>query len=426
MTREVLIGFDSAWTDSSKNPGAATAYVIEGGQRPTFYPPRLTTFGDALELIGEWTAEADYVLIAIDQPTVVPNNDGARPVDRVASSLISTLGGGVQPARKGGMGARMFGEGAAIWSFLDAVGAIQNPINARDAAAGRFLMEVFPALALPAMVPAIWQRRQAAKYNPVAKKFDPNDWRMVASGVATFVRGLDAGALADWAEEQASRDAPRKADQDRLDAAICLAIALAWRRGPCVDTLQIGDERAGYMATIVSAQTRAVLVKAAAERDVAVDQVWEVSAASVAAMPVPSQRPFTRPGSPTPHQVRREMPGATPPGKRPTSVDPMTLRALLVDRARSGIPITYGEAAAALGHRWNQGVGASLTRALDTLIAENKKAGEPLLSCLVVNKVTRLPGKGFNETSGHGKTEAAMQRKLFDKELNRCRQWPWR
>jgi predicted RNase H-like nuclease len=62
----------------------------------------------------------------------------------------------------------MFGEGAPIWSFLDAVGAIQNPINARDAAAGRFLMEVFPALALPAMVLAICQRCRAAKYNPVA------------------------------------------------------------------------------------------------------------------------------------------------------------------------------------------------------------------------------------------------------------------
>jgi hypothetical protein len=53
------------------------------------------------------------------------------------------------------------------------------------------------------------------------------------------------------------------------------------------------------------------------------------------------------------------------------------------------------------------------------LIAENKKAGEPLLSCLVVNKVTRLPGKGFDETSGHGNMEAAMQRKLFDEELTR-------
>jgi hypothetical protein len=69
--------FDSAWTDSSKNPGAATAYVIEGGSaRPS-------------------TRRA------------LPNHDEARPV-RVASSLISTLGGGVQPARKGGkMGARI-------------------------------------------------------------------------------------------------------------------------------------------------------------------------------------------------------------------------------------------------------------------------------------------------------------------------------
>jgi predicted RNase H-like nuclease len=81
MTREVLIGFDSAWTDSSENPGAVAAYLIEG-QRSTFCPPRLATFGDALKLIGEWTADADYVLIAIDQPTVVPNHDGARPVDR--------------------------------------------------------------------------------------------------------------------------------------------------------------------------------------------------------------------------------------------------------------------------------------------------------------------------------------------------------
>src|SRR5258708_39472826 len=124
----------------------------------------------------------------------------------------------------------MFGERTPIWSFLDAVGAIQNPIKARNAATGRFLIEVFPALALPAMVPAIGERRRSVKYNPVARKFDPDDWRIVASGVVTSVGGLDARALADWAEEQASRGAPRKADQDRLDAAFCLAIALAWRR----------------------------------------------------------------------------------------------------------------------------------------------------------------------------------------------------
>jgi predicted RNase H-like nuclease len=208
----------------------------------------------------------------------VPNYDSLRPVDRVAGGLVGKLGGGVQPARKGGTGAPMFGESAPIWSFLAVVSAKQNPIKARSAAAGHFLMEVFPALALPAIVPEIWQRGLAAKYNPRARNFDPCDWKIVASGVASFARSLCAGALADWLEKQALIERPRKVDQDQLDAAICLAIALAWRKGPRRDTLLIGDELTGYIATIVSAQTLDVLVKAAAKRGVGVDRVWEGSA----------------------------------------------------------------------------------------------------------------------------------------------------
>ena len=225
--REVLIGFDSAWTDSPKNPGAISAYALKGGQYETFQPPRSATFDDAADFIREVATKADYILIAIDQPTIVPNYDGLRPVDHVAGGLVGKLGGGVQPARKGGTGAPMFGESAPIWNFLSSVGAKQNPINARSAAAGRFLMEVFPALALPAIVPEIWQRRRAAKYNPRARNFNSCDWKIVSSGVASFARSLNAGALADWLERQALIERPRKANQDQLDAAICLAIALA-------------------------------------------------------------------------------------------------------------------------------------------------------------------------------------------------------
>jgi predicted RNase H-like nuclease len=207
----------------------------------------------------------------------VPNYDGLRPVDRVAGGLVGKLGGGVQPARKGGTGAPMFGESAPIWSFLASVRAKQNPINARSAAAGRFLMEVFPALALPAIVPEIWQRRRAAKYNPRARNFNSCDWKIVSSGVASFARNLNAGALADWLEKQALIERPRKADQDQLDAAICLAIALAWRMNR--DTLLIGDEQKGYIATIASAQTRDILVNAAEKCGVDVDRAWEGSAA---------------------------------------------------------------------------------------------------------------------------------------------------
>jgi predicted RNase H-like nuclease len=424
--REVLIGFDSAWTDSLRNPGAIAACVLDGGQHTTFHQPRLATFGEALRFTEKVTAEADFVLIAIDQPTVVPNLDGCRPVDRVAGSVISRLGGGVQPARRGGMGAAMFGDGAPIWKFLANVNAIQNPLEARRAPSGRFLMEVFPALALPAIVPTIWERRRAAKYNPAASKFDPPDWPIVASGVATFVRGLGADDLAEWVNEQASREAPRKADQDHLDAAICLAIALAWRLGPPSNTLQIGDEQAGYMATIASVQTRAALVKAAEGRGVAIDRGWGGSVAPAAAILAPALWPVAQTGSSGQHESPSTKSIATPPGHGAAHVDPIWLRAFLIDRARLGSPITYGGVAAALGYRWSQGFGTSLTRALGKLAVENRKASEPLLMCLVVNKTSRMPGSGFYESIGSGDADHTMQQVLLDREVELCRQWSWR
>jgi predicted RNase H-like nuclease len=423
--REVLVGFDSAWTDNLRNPGAITACVLEARQHAIFHKPRLATFGEALRFTEQVTAEADFVLIAIDQPTVVPNHDGCRPVDRVAGSLISRLRGGVQPARRGGLGAAIFGDGAPIWKFLTSVNAIQNPLEAQTALSGRYLMEVFPALALPAIVPTIWERGRAAKYNPVASKFDPHDWPIVASGVAAFARDLGAGDVAEWVDEQASLERPRKIDQDRLDAVICLVIALAWRFGPPNNTLQIGDERAGYMATVASAQTRAVLVKAAEKLGVAVDRGWAGCVAPVVTISLPpplavaQTEPFEQHEPPSTKRV------TTLPIEGAARVDPTWLRAFLVGRARSGSPITYGGVAAALGYRWSQGFGTSLMRALKKLEIENKEAGEPLLMCLVVNKSSRIPGSGLYESLGCRGANYAMQQIVLEREIERCRQWSW-
>ncbi len=96
--REILIGFDSAWTGSSKNQGAIAAYVFETSKRSIFHPPRLAKFDAAVRFVEDLTSKDDYPLIAIDQPTIVPNDAGSRPVGWVAASLVSRLKGGVRPA----------------------------------------------------------------------------------------------------------------------------------------------------------------------------------------------------------------------------------------------------------------------------------------------------------------------------------------
>ncbi len=421
--KELLIGFDSAW--ANKGPGAIAAYIFDEEISRAFHAPSLATFEAAADFIKGCAAAVEYVLIAIDQPTIVPNREGCRPVDRVAGSLISELGGGVQPARRAGEGEAFFGDDAPIWRFLTRVMAQQNPIQARTAAVGRFLIEVFPALALPAMIPEVWDRHRAAKYNPVGRGFDLADWALVSSGLAKYARKFGMWELADWADAQAHRKQPRKPDQDRLDAAICLAIAISWRRGSPDDGIQSGDETTGYMVTPVSVATRAVLTRAAEKRGVPIDRDWSGANGSPAD---PSRQPGT-----TPPQCKPAL--AWPPvsagardnvaAKTSAQVDTFKLRELLVQRARCGETITYGAVAAELGFAWSQGFGASLKRALNALADENRVSGEPLLMCLVVNKDTGIPGPGFYAATGYGDAGLPMQREIFGCELALCREWSW-
>ena len=272
--REVLVGFDSAWTDGRR--GAISAQRFEDGVAVEFRPPCLARFDEAQSIVVELAISADLLLVAIDQPTVVPNLDGFRPVERVVASIVNRLKGGVQPGRRGGGGALMFGDGAPIWRFLERLDAVQDPERARASNSGRFAMEVFPAVALPSLVPAIWERQRAAKYNPeVRRMFLLTDWHLVCDGLSTVASALGLSALADWARIHRALDPPRKADQDRLDAALCLLIARHWRQAPRDQSMIVGDRTHGYIVTPASPEVGRVLAKAATKLGVSVDVGWD-------------------------------------------------------------------------------------------------------------------------------------------------------
>ena len=228
---DTFVGFDSAWTNNSKSPGAIAAVSIQDGKAVDWHPPRLVSFEGALAFIREVRSPDGVTLIALDQPTIVANATSMRPVERAAASLISWLGGGVQPSNTGRVG--MFCADSPIWRFLSALGAEENPEAARTAHSGLFLMEVFPAIALASLHPNFFGRLAAPRYNPDRRKtYRPADWVQVADAAAAEAEALNCGDLTAWCHQAGALPRPTKADQDMLDAALCTCVAVRWRRAP--------------------------------------------------------------------------------------------------------------------------------------------------------------------------------------------------
>ena len=267
LGNSVFIGFDSAWTDAPKAPGAICSIGYDRQGRSSFSRPRLVSFGQALQFIEAAKQESSFCLVALDQPTIVPNMKGSRPVERVAGSVISYIGGGVQPSNRSKVG--MFDEDAPVWSFKQALGAKEDPEESRLSRSGLFLIEVFPALALPGLNSSFAQRFGGPKYNPKNRRFKIDDWRAVLSTVTAAAIELELPDVSSWALELGHIPKPRKADQDCLDAAICAIVGLIWRASSRDRSAMIGDTQAGYMVTPISPETQMRLERAALSKGVA-------------------------------------------------------------------------------------------------------------------------------------------------------------
>ena len=263
------VGFDSAWADNRLKPGAICAIVVDGGST-RFEAPVLVGFDAALAYILERHAPGTLTLLGIDQPTIVPNESGARPVDRVAAALMSWSGGGVQPAFRGASKAALFGDGAPIWRFLAALGFRDDPEAAALAQAGGFVMEVFPAMALLALDPAFLEAPGAGpRYNPARKTFRQEAWRAVCLATAAEARRLGFAEAAAWCAALDPDAKPRKIVQDQLDALLCALVAARWHlaRETCV---VVGDLARGFIVAPVSTTGRVRLAAAANRMGVAV------------------------------------------------------------------------------------------------------------------------------------------------------------
>jgi predicted RNase H-like nuclease len=253
----LLIGFDSAWT--ATNSGAIVGVLRRDDGR--FYdlgPPSIVDYREAEGTILNWQAEQvpTSTIVLLDQPTIVKNTAGQRPVEHIVGSPVSLRYGGMQPANTAKE--EMFGTNAPVWLFLTRFGGPADPL---EIVADTCVFETYPVLTMIALGWTLPDPRPAGrlpKYNPDRRKtFSHLDWQHVCQMASGAFRERGLIESVQWIDDAARISSPRKSDQDGLDAYLCLLVALylAERK----DCLMVGDRQTGYIVVPYGAGLRVEL-----------------------------------------------------------------------------------------------------------------------------------------------------------------------
>lgn len=246
-----IIGFDSAWSSKPNAKGGICAIQIKGQEKKLILDPENAGFERASEIIENIHRSSNRTIVMIDQPTIVPNEAGMRPVEKLAGAVVSFIGGGVQPSNKGK--ADMFGDNAAIWRFQSRHPFNLDPENVLNDRVDLSLIEVFPALALPSFNSAFFGRYRAPKYNPQnRRKFEIADWQAVCDTALFLCERMGVLGLDTILSILRASETPSKKNQDILDAILCALIGINWFCRGTVPTYMLADVNAGLIASPVS------------------------------------------------------------------------------------------------------------------------------------------------------------------------------
>jgi predicted RNase H-like nuclease len=253
-----FVGVDLAW--SPRNTSAAVVLEAEGERAQWIaHCERLGDNEEMLAFIRE-AGGSGPALIAIDAPLIVPNEEGARLVDRQITRLFGRYGAGCYPAYRNRPGGCTRGEEIVL--ELTYYGFVQDP-HVQKRAATRTVFEVYPH---PAML-ALFHLAQTIKYKARPKRTLDFRRRELARLRACLVNldghepALSSPPAVTDRDPNVLRGTAIKRYEDLLDAAICAYIAYyVWYWGPQGYEVY-GDTTRGYILVPMTEWMRERLAK---------------------------------------------------------------------------------------------------------------------------------------------------------------------
>jgi predicted RNase H-like nuclease len=222
----LLVGFDSAWTPT--NSGALVGAIrLNDVTLQGLGTPQIVDFREAEVVILKWQAGhvPTATIVLLDQPTIVTDAAGQRPVENIVGSPVSLRYGGMKPANTARE--EMFGKKAPVWPFLTRFGGPADPL---EPISDTCVFETYPVLAMIALGWMLLDPRVAGrlpKYNPERKKtFSISDWQFVCRLASGAFRDCGLMDIVQWINHAARNPSPQKSDQDAHDACVCLLVAV--------------------------------------------------------------------------------------------------------------------------------------------------------------------------------------------------------
>ncbi|MGB3200711.1 MAG: DUF429 domain-containing protein [Nodosilinea sp.] len=233
-----FLGVDLGW--QSGPTGLCCLQMANNGLRLVALD-HLQSTADILTWVSHWAEGTASAVVAVDAPTLIPNETGMRLPDRLAHKYFGRYDAGCYPANRG----RPFAKKLIDFGLaLESLGFQHQPYSA-PRPQGRFQLEVFPH---PATVHLFglskilkYKKGTLAQRRPELKKL--RQYQLAVLPTLEPALNLEDSDL----PEIPLTGAAMKAVEDQLDALTCAYTAAHWWTWGTELNWVLGDRAEGYI-----------------------------------------------------------------------------------------------------------------------------------------------------------------------------------